>query len=227
MPARLQRCLQSASFLLSLLCIGKVSSEDGGALLRGRATASNVSDVSADAASPYSPCRTVTKDSCSSADRECYEHVVSELYPGAMMPEPFSFLPATFEGIQNHFHERKQWLCPKPCPPCSVRVYSVPSWEDLFTVRYGECVPDGAGGSLIATGAMGLHPSTPCTSVHFAVFKHFGNPHCSDIFAPPQTWTVFTEGDTSQSCRNKTGHLIGQCGGRDTFLGWAASAPGK
>jgi len=227
MPARLQMRLRSVPFFVSFLCIGKVSSEDGGALLRGRATASNVSEVSADVASPYTPCRTVTKDSCSSADRECYEHVVAELYPGATMPAPFSYLPATFEGIQNHFHERKQWLCPKPCAPCNVRVSAVPSWEEIFTVRYGECVPDGAGGSLIATGSIGSGGVLPCTAVHFAVFKHFSNPHCSDLFAPPQTWSVFTEGGTSQDCRNKTGHLVGQCGGRDTFLGWTASAPAE
>jgi len=231
MPARLQRCLQLAPTFLSLLCIGKVSAEDDGAQLRGgrRATASNVSDVSADVASFLgdAQCRTVTKDSHSPADGECYEHVVSELYPGATMPGLFgSPVPATFEGIQNQFHERKQWLCPKPCPPCSVRVYSYPSFEDYFTVRYGECVPDGAGGSLIANGAL-VSGASLCTSVHYAVFKHFDNRHCSDVFAPPQTWTVFTDGDTSYNCRNKTGHLVGKCGGRDTFLGWAASAPGE
>lgn len=231
MSARFQRSLQSAPILLSLLCIGNASSEDGGVLLRGgrRATASNVSDVSADGASILNgaQCHTVAKDSCSPVERECYEHVVSELYPGATMPGAWgSVVPATFEGIQNQFHERKQWLCPRPCPPCSIRVYSFPSWEDYFTVRYGECVPDGAGGSLIATGAIGSRAS-PCGSAYHATLKHFDNPHCSDIFTPPQAWIVFTDGSQSYSCRNKTGHLVGQCGGRDAFLGWAASAHGE
>jgi len=200
------------AFVLSLLAMvfAGPSQEGASAPLLQKGRRGSASELAA--LSSSSQCRTVTEDACHTADQVCHEHVTLAMRDGISgYPGPY-----TFEAIQNHFHESKEWWCPQPCPACSIGVMTA-AYHDLFSMSIGGCVPDGAGGGIMATA--GLDPRGYfCTKNLYVRFAHFDNPHCSDIFTPAKRWLVFTDGDKT-ACYNMTGQPVeGGCRGRTSKL---------
>jgi len=121
---------------------------------------------------------------------------------------------SSFEAFQALLNSRQEWLCPTPCSPCNVTVTRAQGGGMLYSMKIGECVSNGAGGSAIAVAEPSLYGHT-CTKNYYVSFARFSNAFCSEVFAgPTQTWTVFTDGDVSQTCYDFLGNAIeGGCRG--------------
>merc|ERR1719277_1125594 len=105
------------------------------------------------ASSAAARCHTVTEDDCDPANADCFEHVTLAKETGINTnPEWYPGLTnsSSFEAFQALLNSRKEWLCPAPCSPCNVTVTSLQAYEMLYSMKIGDCISDGAGGSVRA-----------------------------------------------------------------------------
>jgi len=123
-----------------------------------------------------------------------------------------------WQKIQAYYNQKGEYHCPAPCPPCNVTVYANSYSKQLFSLKVGECVADGAGGSIIMSGTYRPEQDQgwSCAMSYYAKLRHYDTPTCSGEY---KEWTQFTDGDVSQMCRNMTGHIVeGGCRGVESVL---------
>merc|ERR1712061_524872 len=137
------------------------------------------------AASAAARCHTVSENDCGAANADCFEHVKWAKETGiSTNPEWYPGLTSSssFEAFQALLNSRQEWLCPAPCSPCNVTVTRAQSpFGRLFSMKIGDCVSDGAGGSVRADAEANMMGHT-CTKNYYVSFAHFGNAFCSEVF---------------------------------------------